>query len=120
MLTSRAIIPNIYTKERVSDLANIDITDEEWNFMIKNQYILTSEYNDIMKDWIKYIWKQKEDDNYLDDLDDSTENSNDITIINKLENLPYTVLQNIAEINNKSKKKKELVQIIISKIKQYN
>lgn len=115
MLTSRAIIPNIYTKERVSDLVNFDITDNEWLYLIKNQHYLSSEYNLILKEWIKYVCNQNTNEDYSDS--ESSDDDKSDNIINKLETLPYTVLQKLACINNKSYKKTELVQFIIEKIK---
>ena len=119
MLTSRAIIPNIYTKERVSDLINLDITDAEWNYLLKNQYVLSSDNNQILIKWINSLRDNNDDIEYSDSDSSDYEytNTHNNLIINKLASLPYTVLQHLAEINNKSKKKTELVQIIINKIK---
>jgi hypothetical protein len=132
-LSNRVIIPAYFTKQKIQQIVLSDNTitfmnyDELWKYLIDNNDVLTDDYNYIMEDLIQNITNNYNvtDEDISDISDDISDETNEIpdekqdekkdnTLESALQTLPYSILQEYAGINNKSKTKTQLVEIIIN------
>ena len=139
-LSNRIIIPTYFTQQKIQQFVQSDNTitfmnlDELWKYLLDNNDVLSDDYNYIMDDWIQNITNNydvsEEDisdisddieetnttDNNAEKQDQSQEDKQIITLESALQILPYSILQEYAGVNNKSKSKLKLVEIILDNL----
>ena len=117
--------------------------DSLWKYLIDNNYVLSDDYNQIMDDWIQnitnnyHVTEEELSDVSDDAIDDANDDANNVVVVEGtnvntkevedkpvltlqivLSTLSYSMLQEYAGVNNKSKSKAQLIEIIISNFNQ--
>jgi len=144
-LSNRIIIPVYFTKEQIITFVQKPNTltflnfEALWKYLINNNYVLSDDFNDIMHDWIQNITNNYDvTEQDISDISDDTEQTVEIVAqkeqtaqaekVNQIKEdkpislesalltISYSILQEYAGINNKSKTKFQLVEIIIDNL----
>jgi hypothetical protein len=120
-LTKRFIILNWYSKEDVEHVCDTELTDMDWNKMLRRQDEMAEGCNIMLKDWKKQsdlneMTSIKIDNTLKFNPEHFEETDSDIEVM--LLSLSNKQLQKYAGVSNNSYSKQELVDMIMKQLKE--